>query len=364
MSSVWGRNIKISIFGESHSAAIGIVVNGLPAGLKIDLDRVHAAMKRRMPVSAAYSTARKETDAVEIVSGFFNGCTTGTPLCGFIKNKDSHSADYDELKYKPRPSHADLTGYIKYGGFQDHRGGGHFSGRMTAPLVFAGSIAEQWLEQSGILVRAHIYSIGPVKDRPFNSQPDARDLEGLLYKDFPVLDDRAGKEMMEIVTLAKSDLDSIGGVVECIAAPMPAGLGDPMFDSLETIVAGMLFSIPAVKGVEFGTGFAIAGMRGSQANDAPSMEHGEIIYKSNHNGGVLGGISNGMPLIVRAALKPTASIAATQETVDMLTKENTTLQIKGRHDACIVPRAVEVVRCAVALCLADLLMEDKKYDRT
>ena len=364
MSSVWGRNIKISIFGESHSGAIGVVINGLPAGLKIDFDRVCASMKRRMPSCAAYSTARKETDAVEIVSGLFNGCTTGTPLCGFIKNKDAHSADYEELKYKIRPSHADHTGFVKYDGFQDYRGGGHFSGRLTAPLVFAGSIAEQWLEQSDILVRAHISSIGTVKDRPFSSQPDARDLNGLLKKDFPVLDDRAGKEMMEVISLAKSDLDSIGGVVECIATPMPQGLGDPIFDSLESVVAGMLFSIPAVKGVEFGAGFGIAEMRGSQANDAPVMHSGSILYKTNHNGGVLGGISNGMPLIVRAALKPTASIAAMQETVDLLLKENTTIQIKGRHDACIVPRAVEVVRCALALCLADLLLEDKKYDRT
>lgn len=362
MSSVWGRNIKISIFGESHSSAIGVVVDGLPAGLQIDLERVAACMKRRQPVGAAYSTQRKETDAVEVVSGLFEGHTTGTPLCGIIRNKDSHSADYNELRYRPRPSHADHTAYLKYDGFQDYRGGGHFSGRLTAPLVFAGAIAEQLIERAGVHVGAHIYSIGDCLDTAFTDKTGAADLDVLLQKAFPVLDDEAGAKMQHAVSLAKMDLDSIGGIVECAAFPMPKGLGDPMFGSMEGIVSGLLFSIPAVKGVEFGDGFAISHLRGSKANDAPVICDKEVSYKTNHNGGALGGISNGMPLIVRVALKATPSISAEQETVDLQTMENTTIQIKGRHDACIVPRAVEAVRCAVALALADMLLEDKKYD--
>ncbi len=362
MSSVWGRNIHISLFGESHSSAIGVVVDGLPAGISIDMDRVAACMKRRKPVGAAHSTQRKETDAVEIVSGLFEGHTTGTPLCGIIKNRDQHSSDYHELRFRPRPSHADHTAYIKYNGFQDYRGGGHFSGRLTAPLVFAGAIAEHLLDGAGVHVGAHIYSIGDCMDTPFTQKTSAADLDALQQKAFPVLDDEAGARMQRQVSLARMDLDSIGGVVECAVIPMPQGLGDPMFGSLESIVSGLLFSIPAVKGVEFGDGFAISQLRGSVANDAPVVLQNDISYKSNHNGGVLGGISNGMPLIVRAALKPTPSIAAEQDTVNLETMENTTIQIKGRHDACIVPRAAEAVRCAVALCIADMLLEDKKYD--
>lgn len=362
MSSVWGRNIKISLFGESHSNSIGVVLDGLPAGIPVDMDRVAACLKRRKPAGAAYSTQRKETDAVEVVSGLFGGYTTGTPLCGIIKNKDAHSADYNELQYRPRPSHADHTAYIKYGGFQDFRGGGHFSGRLTAPLVFAGAIAEQLLDRAGIHVGAHVYSIGSAVDSSFTSSTSIQELDCLLQKAFPVLDDAAGKKMLHEVSLAKMDMDSIGGVVECMALPMPQGLGDPMFESLESIVSSLLFSIPAVKGVEFGEGFAISRMRGSVANDAPVMNGDAVSYKTNHNGGVLGGISNGMPLILRVAFKPTPSIAAEQETVDLQTRVNTTIQIKGRHDACIVPRAAEAVRCAVALCLADMILEDKKYD--
>lgn len=362
MSSMWGRNIKISLFGESHSAAIGVVIDGLPAGIAIDLDGIAACMKRRKPVGAAYSTQRKETDAVEVVSGLFEEHTTGSPLCGIIRNKDAHSADYDELRYRPRPSHADHTAYLKYDGFQDYRGGGHFSGRLTAPLVFAGAVAEQLILRSGIHVGAHIYSIGGCQDTPFGEKTSIADLAALKEKAFPVLDDAVGAQMQHQISLAKMDLDSIGGVVECAAVPVPPGLGDPIFGNLESVVSGLLFSIPAVKGVEFGDGFAITRLRGSQANDAPVIRKESVAYKTNHNGGVLGGISNGMPLIVRAALKPTPSISAEQETVDLQTMEDTTIQIKGRHDACIVPRAVEAVRCAVALALADLLLEDKKYD--
>jgi chorismate synthase len=362
MSSVWGKNIRISVFGESHSNAIGVVLDGLPAGIRIDLDKVAASMKRRMPVSEAYSTARKEADAVEILSGFFDGHTTGTPLAGVIRNKDAHSYDYDELKTKPRPSHADHTGFVKYGGFGDYRGGGHFSGRLTAPIVFAGSIAEQWVADAGIRIGAHIASIGDVRDASFTDDTTKDVIDFLLDKDLAVLNDAAGKKMMEAVLNAKSKDDSLGGVIECIAIGIPAGLGDPLFGSVESVLSGIMFSIPAVKGIEFGDGFLIATMKGSAANDAPVFSDGRIAYKTNHNGGVLGGITNGMPLIFRTAIKPTASIAAEQDTVDLLTKENTTIKIKGRHDACIVPRAVEVVRCAAALCLADLLLEEKKHD--
>jgi chorismate synthase len=362
MSSIWGKNLKISVFGESHSSAIGVVVDGLPAGIGIDFEKVDASLKRRMPVSADYSTARKETDEVEILSGFFNGHTTGTPLAGIIRNRDAHSADYDELRTKPRPSHADHTGFVKYDGFGDYRGGGHFSGRLTAPIVFAGSIAEQWLVQKGICIGAHIASIGEYSDTPFSIQTAAQDIRVLLGKAIAVIDDHAGKKMLEAVSHAKEQGDSVGGVVECIAIGLPAGLGDPIFDSVESVLAGMMFSIPAVKGMEFGAGFSISKMRGSEANDAPVFMNGRITYKTNHNGGVLGGITNGMPLIFRTAFKPTASIASEQDTIDLLSKENTTIKIKGRHDACIVPRAVEVVRCAAALCLADLMLEGKKYD--
>jgi len=362
MSSVWGRNLKISVFGESHSSAIGVIMDGLPAGIRIDMEKVNASMKRRMPKSADYSTARKEYDNVEILSGFFNGHTTGTPLACMIKNTDAHSHDYEDLRFKPRPSHADHTGYVKYDGFGDYRGGGHFSGRLTAPIVFAGSIAEQWLSEKGICIGAHIASIGEYADDDFTQDTTIQDFDSLPDKDLAVLNDMAGKKMMEAVSLAKAQGDSIGGVIECFATGVPAGLGDPFFDSAESVISQMMFSIPAVKGVEFGAGFSISKMRGSEANDAPLIKDGKIIYKTNRNGGILGGITNGMPLVFRVAVKPTASIAAEQDTVDIIKKENTTVTIKGRHDACIVPRAVEVVRCATALCLADLLLEDRKYD--
>jgi chorismate synthase len=364
MSSIWGKNIKISVFGESHSGAIGVVIDGLPPGIRLDLKRVAASMKRRMPVLANYSTTRREADEVEIVSGFFNGYTTGTPLTGIIRNKDAHSADYEEMKNKPRPSHADLTGSLKYRGFNDYRGGGHFSGRLTAPIVFAGSVAEQWLAESGVHVGAHILSIGDATDTPFTDEIAADDIAALRRKDFAVLDDTAGQKMRDAISGAKALEDSLGGVIECIAVGVPAGIGDPMFESVESVVAGMLFSIPAVKGIEFGAGFSIAQKKGSEANDAPAFRGGFLSYKSNNNGGVIGGIANGMPVIFRAALKPTPSIAAEQDTVDLSLKQNTKLKIKGRHDACIVPRAVEVLRCAFALCLADLMLEDKKYDRS
>jgi chorismate synthase len=361
MSSIWGKNLKISIFGESHSGGIGVVVDGLPAGIELNMEKVYESMKRRMPVSADYSTARKETDSVEILSGFFNGFTTGTPLAGIIRNHDTHSADYEELKVKPRPSHADHTGYVKYGGYGDYRGGGHFSGRLTAPIVFAGSIAEQWLAESGIFIGAHIASIGEVEDADFSDHINPLEIASMLKKEFAVLDEEQGIKMREIISRAKEQGDSVGGTIECVVVGVPVGLGDPIFDGVESIISQMMFSIPAVKGVEFGAGFGLATMRGSSANDAPTLSGGRITYKTNNNGGVLGGISNGMPIVFRAAIKPTASIAAKQETVDLLKKENTTLKITGRHDSCIVPRAVEVVRCGASLCLADLLLEDKKY---
>lgn len=360
MSSNWGRNIKISIFGESHSKAIGVVVDGLPSGLKLDEEFIRDRMSKRAPVKSAYSTARNEKDAYEIESGFFNGYTTGTPLCAVIKNSDRHSKDYDELKIKPRPSHADYTGMQRYGGFNDYRGGGHFSGRLTAPLVFAGAVCEHILREKGITVGAHIYSIGEACDKPFDENLTAENLKNLMEDNFPVLDESAKEKMRELVAQTKENGDSIGGVIECCALGLPAGMGDPMFEGAESIIASMLFGVPAVKGVEFGKGFEISKMLGSAANDGLEFKNGEITYSSNNNGGILGGITNGMPLIVRAAIKPTPSISKEQNTVDLSKKENSKLIIKGRHDSCIVPRAAEVVRAAVCVCLADMVLESRK----
>lgn len=361
MSSMWGRNIRISIFGESHSGAIGVVLDGLPAGISLNMQRVQSCMQRRRPMAgAAHSTQRAEADTPEILSGLFAGKTTGTPLCCIIRNSDTRSDDYEELRRKPRPSHADLTAGVKYRGFQDYRGGGHFSGRLTAPLVFAGAVAEHILDRADIRVGAYIRSIGSIEDAT-TANVLSEDLEKIINKPFPVLDEDAGTQMQEEIAVMQERLDSAGGIVECVA-DIPCGLGDPIFGGVESVIAALLFAIPAVKGVEFGDGFAISRIPGSRANDAPVIVNGKVSYKTNHNGGVLGGISNGMPLVVRTAFKPTPSIGARQETVDLDAMQNTTLHITGRHDVCIVPRAVEVVRCAVALCLADMLLEDKKYD--
>lgn len=354
MSATFGKILKTTIFGESHSAAIGVVIDGLPAGMEIDEALVRQGMKRRAPNTSDASTKRSEPDMYEIVSGFFQGKATGTPLCAIIRNKDTRSQDYEKTAALLRPGHADYTGIVKYNGANDYRGGGHFSGRLTAPLVFAGSVARQLLGAKGVKVGACIHSIAKVVDQ---KELTADILDAVEQKEFPVVDDITGDKMREVIAQARLEGDSVGGVIECVIDGIPAGLGEPFFDSVESRMAHMMFSVPAIKGIEFGTGFGIARMNGSEANDAPVMRNKKMTFKSNHNGGINGGISNGMPIVFRVAVKPTASIFKTQETVNIKTMENETLQIHGRHDTCIALRAVEVVKCAAALVMADLLLE-------
>lgn len=359
MSSQFGHNLKVSIFGQSHSAAIGVVVDGLPAGLLLDLERIRRFMARRAPGKAPYATARKEADAPEIVSGLTeDGFTCGAPLCALIRNTDARSKDYSQLRDLPRPSHADYTAFVKYGGHHDIRGGGHFSGRLTAPLCFAGAAAMQLLEQQGVFVGAHISSVGSVQDAPF--PPTALTQEQLLApgrKEFPVVDDNAGQAMQRQIEEARQDRDSLGGVVECGVVGAPAGLGGPMFDGLENRLAAALFGIPALRGVEFGAGFAAAAMRGSRHNDPFSLdETGKVVSLTNNHGGILGGISSGMPILLRCAFKPTPSISQPQQTVSLSQKQNRSLTIEGRHDPCIIPRALPCVEAAVALVLLDFML--------
>ncbi len=350
MSSSFGTIVKVSVFGQSHSEAIGAVVDGLPSGEAIDMERVHAFMRRRAPGNAAHATKRREPDEPKVLSGFVDGKTCGAPLMALIENTDQRSGDYDALKNLPRPGHADFTARVKYGDSVDLRGGGHFSGRLTAPICFAGAVAKQILERRGIVVRARIYEIGGILDA-FEG-----DLAAVEAKEFPVFDDRAGVMMREAVERARLDGDSVGGVVECVAEGLPAGLGEPMMDSVESTLARLMFSIPAVRGVEFGAGFAAARMRGSTHNDAFVVENGRILTGSNRHAGVLGGITTGMPVVFRVAFKPTSSIAKPQRTVNLAEMREETLSVGGRHDPCVVPRAVPVVEAMAALALIDLYM--------
>ena len=357
MSSVWGSKVKYSIFGESHGKAIGVNIDGLPAGCKLDMDYIRSEMDRRMPGLNKLSTPRQEKDEFEILSGYFNGYTTGSPICAVIYNSDQRSKDYEKTKSIMRPSHADYTGYIKYSGYNDYRGGGHFSGRLTAPLVFAGAIAKKILLEKDIIIGSHIYSIGDISDSAFDmADLNSETLAKLRKASFPVLDKDKEELMKKAILDAKSDLDSVGGVIETGIINLPAGLGDPFFDSAESILSHILFSIPAVKGVEFGAGFDIAKMRGSASNDELYIKDDKVKSKTNNNGGILGGITNGMPLIVRAAFKPTPSISKVQNTVDMERHENTKIKIEGRHDPCIVPRACPVVEAAAAMAILELIL--------
>ena len=353
-----GNKLKVTVFGQSHAPAIGCVIDGLPAGFAPDMDRVAAFMARRAPGQNAWSTPRKESDAPEILSGLVDGRTCGAPVAMVIHNGDQHSRDYSGLKRTPRPSHADYTAIIKYGENYDIRGGGQFSGRLTAPLCFAGAFALQLLEQRGVTVAAHIGQIENIVDTPPDFASVSReDLEVLLHKPFPVFDDTAGMNMRQAIEAARMEQDSVGGVIRCFVLGLPAGVGEPMFGGVENRLAAALFGIPAVRGVSFGTGFAAAGMRGSVHNDPFVMEDGRVRTRTNHAGGVLGGITSGMPLVVNIAVKPTASISREQETVDLETKENSPLVIHGRHDPCIVPRAVPVAEAVTALMVLDMMLE-------
>ncbi len=353
-----GNKLKVTVFGQSHAPAIGCVIDGLPAGFAPDMDRVAAFMARRAPGQNAWSTPRKEGDTPEILSGLVDGRTCGAPVAMVIHNGDQHSRDYSGLKRTPRPSHADYTAIIKYGENYDIRGGGQFSGRLTAPLCFAGAFALQLLEQRGVTVAAHIGQIENIVDTPPDFASVSReDLEVLLHKPFPVFDDTAGMNMRQAIEAARMEQDSVGGVIRCFVLGLPAGVGEPMFGGVENRLAAALFGIPAVRGVSFGTGFAAAGMRGSVHNDPFIMEDGRVRTRTNHAGGVLGGITSGMPLVVNIAVKPTASISREQETVDLETKENSPLVIHGRHDPCIVPRAVPVAEAVTALMVLDMMLE-------
>jgi chorismate synthase len=355
MSGVWGKNVKYSIFGESHGKAIGVTIDGLPPGIKLDLEYIQSEMERRAPGRNELSTPRKEADRFEIVSGYFNGHTTGTPLCALIWNSDLRSKDYDELKNVMRPGHADYSGNVKYLGYNDFRGSGHFSGRITAGLVFAGAVAKQILKEKGIIIGSHLYSIGNIYDTPFDkAKVNSEIITELLEKRFPVIDEEKSNKMKNVILKAKEESDSVGGIIEAAVLNLTTGVGSPFFDSLESTLAHLLFSIPAVKGVEFGSGFSISEMRGSEANDELYIEDDKIKTFTNNNGGILGGISNGMPVIFRVVVKPTSSIGKKQRTVDISKNENTELEVVGRHDPCIVPRAIPVVEAAAAMAILDL----------
>lgn len=360
MANVFGNILKLSLFGESHSDAIGIVIDGLPAGLPVDMDAVQTEMERRAPGRNAFSTPRKEGDAPHIVSGLFNGKTTGTPLCAMIQNTNTRSKDYTPQLL--RPSHADFTALCRYHGFSDYRGGGHFSGRLTAPLVFAGAILKSYLASQGIEIFAHIKSLKNHQDVAFDSvNPDKETYRKLKNETLAVLNKEIATKMAETIESAKMVQDSVGGVIEALITGLPAGLGSPFFESVESRLAAMLFSVPAVKGVEFGSGFGITELLGSQANDPFCLKDGTVKTKTNHNGGINGGITNGMPLCFSVAVKPTPSISKPQETVNTETQKEETMEIHGRHDPCIVPRAVCVIEAAAAIVTADLLLEAKTY---
>ena len=341
------------IFGESHGPAIGVVLEGVPAGLELDLEQVQKELDRRKPGQGPTTTARKESDLVEVLSGVFEGKTTGAPLAMVIRNSDQHSKDYESIRYTPRPSHGDYAGFIKSRGCLDYRGGGHFSGRLTAPLVAAGAVAKQVLAGRGVQVGAHISSIYGICDAALE---DPEELKAVAAKSFPVLNDSKGEEMRQAILEAKEEQDSVGGAIECVVTGLPAGLGAPDFGcNVEGIFSQYLFAVPAVKGIEFGAGVAFSLMRGSEANDPFAVEDGKVVTNTNHAGGINGGITNGMPVTFEVTIRPTPSISLPQESVDLRTGEVTEIEIHGRHDPCIVPRAVPVIEAAAALAACAVL---------
>lgn len=361
MSSELGKILKMQVFGQSHGRAIGVVLDGLPAGFKIDEEALYAFLSRRKPGTSRLSTQRQEADKPVFLSGLVDGVTAGSPLCAVIENTDTRSGDYAALTDLPRPSHADLTARIRYGEAVDMRGSGHFSGRLTAPLCVAGGIAKQLLAQKGIYVGAHLLSIENESDEAFPLHPTPELFAEIAAKPIPVISDDAGTRMAEAVERARAEADSVGGVIECAAVGLPAGLGSPMFDGMENRLAAALFGVPAVKGVEFGAGFAAAGMRGSAHNDPYIVENGVVRTSKNDAGGILGGITTGMPVIVKCAMKPTPSIGKTQRTVSLSRMEPAELAIKGRHDPCVAIRAVPVIEAVTAFTVLDILMEGKTY---
>jgi len=361
MSSEFGKMLKVSVFGQSHGKAIGVHVDGLPAGESIDTDELLRFMARRAPGKSKLTTARREDDTPVILSGLENGVTCGFPFCAIIENTDTRSGDYAGFTNTPRPAHADYTARIRYGDTVDMRGGGHFSGRLTAPLCIAGGIAKQILARRGIYVGAHLASIGSVADERFPLQPTRELFDAVAAKQMPVIDDAAGERMSEVISAAAAENDSVGGTIECAVIGLPAGIGSPMFDGVENRLAQAIFGIPAVKGLEFGAGFAAAEMRGSVNNDPFVIDSGEVRTATNNSGGILGGITNGMPVVLRAAFKPTPSISAEQCTVNLTEMAETTISIKGRHDPCVAIRAVPVLEAVTAIVILDMLLEGESY---
>lgn len=356
MSGVWGNNIKVSIFGESHGNAIGINIDGLPSGFEIDMDKVLFEMGRRAPGKNQLSTARKEEDLPEILSGYFEGKTTGTPLCAIIRNKDTRSKDYSKTKDFMRPGHADFSGFERYSGFNDYRGGGHFSGRITAPLVFAGAICKQILEKEGIFIGGHIASVKDIEDDKFNPIDVSIDeILNIRNKEIPLINDSLEEKIKHTIMQAKYDGNSVGGTIECAVVGIKPGVGNPFFDSVESTLAHLMFSVPAIKGIEFGKGFDLTKLFGSEANDEYYYDGDIVKTTTNNNGGILGGISNGMPILFKVAVKPTASILKEQNTIDIKNKNNVKFKIEGRHDPCIVQRAVPVVEAVTAIGILDLI---------
>jgi chorismate synthase len=353
MNNSFGKIFTITSFGESHGVCIGVVIDGCPAGLPLMEADIQGEVDRRRASVSQASTARREKDKVEILSGVLDGFTTGAPICLLIRNEDVDDTDYEKIRFKLRPGHADYTAFVKYGGFNDWRGGGRFSGRTTATFVMAGAIAKKLLYLIGVEIFAHTLAIGGITARP----ADYEKIKKLALKDsLGCADPQAAKKMAELIAKAKKAGDSLGGVIEGVALNVPAGLGEPLFDNLDGELAKALFAIPAVKGVEFGAGFAAAGIKGSENNDQFVMKNGKIMTTTNNAGGVLGGISSGMPLVVRLAVKPPASISIVQKTVDIKKMKETTIKIGGRHDVCIVPRAVPVFEAMMAVTLCDFAL--------
>ena len=360
MSSTYGENLKLCIFGQSHGAAIGMTLDGIPAGLAVDFDALQAFLDRRSPGQGDWSTPRKESDQPEFLAGIVDGYTCGAPIAAVIRNTNTRSGDYEELKDRPRPGHADFTAQMKYDGFQDAAGGGHFSGRLTAPLCIAGGLCKGWLEALGIRIGAHIIRIGSEAAGGFDPLQPQLDQVGQF---FPTLNADAAERFQAAIAAAKAQGDSVGGMIQCAITGLPAGLGEPMFGGVESRIAQIVYGIPAVKSVAFGIGEQVATLNGSTCNDAFAIENGKIVTETNRCGGILGGITNGMPVLFTAAFKPTPSISKPQKTVSLSQMEETQLQVKGRHDPCIVPRAVPVVEAAAAIAVMDMLLGNTQTPR-
>ena len=362
MSCTYGENIKLSIYGQSHAPAIGMTLTGVPAGLSVDIEKLQDFLDRRAPGRNEFSTPRKEADKPEFMSGIKNNCTNGEKIWAEIKNNNTRSKDYDNLRDCPRPGHADYTALIKYGSSYDVSGGGPFSGRLTAPMCIAGGMCKQWLEDKGIFIAAHISNIADVEDSPVSLDYTNPDLS-LINTDFPVVNKDAGKQMRDKIAEAKNDGDSVGGIIECFITGLPVGLGGPLFEGMEGRIAQIVYGIPAVKAIEFGAGFSCSYLRGSQNNDPFTVINGEIRTVTNNAGGILGGITNGMPLVFKAAFKPTPSISKPQQSISLSQMKECSLEIQGRHDPCIVPRAVPVVEAAAAVAIYDLILGNTQTAR-